>query len=73
MYFEEGDVITLDGNIDYIVAKKSKVDKNEYCLLTTVEKPIKIMFCKVENGKLIEISEMSKYTDIIKSMMQNLE
>ena len=55
MKLEDGQIITLEDNKDYIVVKKIVCDDLNYIYLMTAEKPIEVVIAKEEliNNELI--------------------
>lgn len=63
MMVKEGELITLDNNEEYAVMKKVIVSNQEYFILMTMKKPVKIKVCTVEEDDeiiLIEDKEIIK-------------
>lgn len=73
MNFEKGDLITLDGDKDYIVTDIIIYDNKRYTLLITVLKPLKIMLCEIKteenNQKLVEIKD----NDLARKIIENIK
>lgn len=50
MKLEEGQIITLEDNRDYIIMKKTFYNNDFYLYLMAATKPIEVSFVKQENG-----------------------
>ena len=68
MNFEKGDVITLDGEVEYVVIDRINCEDKEYTILATNKKPLKILVCKVDNDNLTEIKDKVIIKKIISKM-----
>lgn len=73
MSFEKGDLITLDGNTDYIVTDIVTYENKRYTLLITSEKPLKIMLCEIQNEnnnqELVEVKDI----ELAKNVIENIK
>lgn len=52
MKLNDGQIITLDDEKDYVVLKQKMYKNNNYIYLMTTTKPIEVMFVKKENNEL---------------------
>lgn len=57
MNIEKYDVLTLDDNINYIVAAIVNNNNIEYYFLCEENNPKEYMFCYLENNKLVRVED----------------
>ena len=62
--FEEGQVIELDNNKDYVIWKI----KDEYIYLMTINKPIEIIITKYINDKFEVVKDKDKITALLENI-----
>ena len=55
MQLDDGQIITLDNDKDYIVVKKITYDATEYVYLITDKKPVEVLVAKSQlvNGNIV--------------------
>lgn len=69
MKLENGEVITLDDNKDYIVLKQLINENVNYVYLVTAQKPIEVLVAKLNDMDLIPITddfELKKVIELFK-------
>ena len=60
-----GEIITLDSSIEYAVLEKKELNGEDYYILMTTSKPVKIDICTVEENYEITIIEDPELTKSI--------
>lgn len=69
MKLENGEIITLDDNKDYIVLKQLINENVNYVYLVTAQKPIEVLVAKLNDMDLIPITddfELKKVIELFK-------
>ena len=66
MNLEEGQIITLDNNKDYIVVKSVIYNEIAYVYLITDRKPVEILIAKLEGESLKVVDSPEELEEIIK-------
>lgn len=69
MKLENGEIITLDDNKDYIVLKQLINENIDYVYLVTAQKPIEVLVAKLNDMDLIPITddfELKKVIELFK-------
>lgn len=64
-----GQIITLDNNEEYAVLEKKSLNNQDYYILMTTKKPVKVEICKKDSDDEITIIEDK---EIIKSILLKL-
>lgn len=70
MKLENGEIITLDDNKDYIVLKQLINENVNYVYLVTAQKPIEVLVAKLNDMDLIPITddfELKKVIELFKN------
>ena len=65
------DIVTLSDNNRYIVASIASYNNNVYCLLSNFDDNYKVMFCRYDNGELIESLDKSLNTILLPLFYEN--
>ena len=68
MNIEEYDIVTLDNDVRYIVAKTINYKSIKYYFLCEEKNPKKYMFCYIENNLFIKVKDQ-KLIDILSLMI----
>ena len=68
MNIEEYDIVTLDNDVRYIVAKTINYKNIKYYFLCEEKNPKKYMFCYIENNLFIKVKDQ-KLIDILSLMI----
>ena len=65
MKLENGEIITLDNNIDYIVLKQLEYENINYVYLVSAEKPVEVLIAKVDEFDLNPITNDEELKKVI--------
>lgn len=69
--FEKGNILTLADNNEYSVVDQFIDNGNNYVYLVDINNPLNIIYGKLENDEIIELSDSEELERIIKIVYNN--
>jgi len=65
MKLENGEIITLDNNKDYIVLKQLIIENTNYIYLVTAQKPVEVLIARLDGDNLNPITNEEELEKVI--------
>jgi len=65
MKLENGEIITLDNNKDYIVLKQLIIENTNYIYLVTAQKPVEVLIARLDGDNLNPITNEEELQKVI--------